>query len=199
MLGTGAETAFLPLLATGPLRGDAVQAGIAMAIVGAASGLLIVHGGRLGDIYGRRPAVLMGAGLSAAGLVGYAAAGAYGVVLISAALRAVGSALAWPALIAVLADAAPLESRGFVMAIFGEYESVGLALGPLIGGFVAGRFGFGAAFGAMASCVTLAGLVALTMGGRGYAPDAIRLISSNEANGEEGGETGTGGPGAPDD
>jgi MFS family permease len=110
--------------------------------------------------------VLVGAGLAAVGLMGYAAAGAYPAVPVSAGLRAAGVALAWPALTAVLADAAPPESRGFVMAIFGEFESVGLALGPLIGGFVAVRFGYGAALGGMAWFVALGGVAGLAMGRR---------------------------------
>lgn len=169
LLGTGAESAFVPVLVTGPLRGDAVQAGVAMAVVGGASALLMIPGGRLGDTWGR-PAVLVGAGLAAAGLVGYALAGTYSAVLVAAALRAAGAALAWPALTAVLADAAPPESRGFVMAIFGEFESVGLALGPLIAGFVAGPYGYGTALGVMAALVALAGVTGLAMGPRRGAP-----------------------------
>ena len=65
------------------------------------------------------------------------------------------------------ADEAPPASRGLVMAIFGEFESVGLALGPLIAGFTAGRLGLGPAFGVTAA-VALAALAALPLsaGGR---------------------------------
>jgi MFS family permease len=156
LVGTGAEGSFLPLLVTGPLHGGAAEAGIAAAVVGALGGLLMVPGGRVGDSYGRRLAIVLGIVLSAAGLVGYAVAGVYAAVLAAALVRALGSALAWPALTAVLADDAPPASRGVVMAIYGEFESVGLALGPLIAGLAAGSFGLGAAFGITAVIAILA-------------------------------------------
>jgi MFS family permease len=160
LVGTGAEAAFLPLLITGPLHADAAQAGLAVAVVGALGGLLMIPGGRAGDAYGRRSAVVIGILLSAAGLGAYAVSGAYVLVLGSALVRAGGSALAWPALTAVLAEEAPPASRGVVMAIYGEFESVGLAVGPLLAGLAADRLGLAAAFG-ISAAVALVALAAM--------------------------------------
>ena len=74
------------------------------------------------------------------------------------------------------------------MAIFGEFESVGLALGPLIAGFTAGRLGLGPAFGVTAA-VALAALAALPLSAGGRSGRRNSAAGSGGGTGQRRGKT----------
>jgi MFS family permease len=145
-IGGGGETALLPLLVTNHLNQSAATAGSALFILGMFTGVLLVPGGMVADRWGRRRSMVVGAAISAAGFGVYAVAGSFWVVVVGAALRAIGSGLVWPAATAWISESAPHRSHALVMGLFGEFENLGITLGPIAGGLAWSAFGIQAAF-----------------------------------------------------
>jgi MFS family permease len=165
-VGAGGELALLPLLVTSHLNLSAATAGTAMFIVGTLGGLLLVPGGMASDRWGRRPTMIAGGILSAAGVAVYAIAGNFGTVVIGAVLRTAGASLLWPATTAWISESSPRRNHALVMGLFGEFENVGVTIGPLLGGLAWSLAGIQAAFVAYAVVSVLAALVAALAAGR---------------------------------
>jgi predicted MFS family arabinose efflux permease len=170
-IGAGGELALLPLLVTSHLGLSASTAGTAMFIVGMLGGLLLVPGGMASDRWGRRATMIAGGVISAAGFAVYAVAGAFGAVVIGAVLRVAGASLLWPAATAWISESSPRRSHALAMGLFGEFENVGITLGPLLGGLAWSLAGIQAAFVTYAVASLLAALVAaVTIGRRSTRP-----------------------------
>ena len=159
-VGLGGELALLPLLITVHLSLSPSAAGLAMLAVGAIGGLLLVPGGRVADVWGRRQAMAAGAVITAAGYVAYAVAENFGLVLGGAVVRAVGSSLIWPAVTAWVSESVPRRRHAFYMGLFGEFENVGVTLGPVAGGIAWAAWGLPSAFYVFAAAAAVAALVA---------------------------------------
>ena len=165
-VGAGGELALLPLLVTSHLNLSAATAGTAMFIVGTLGGVLLVPGGMASDRWGRRPTMIAGGILSAAGFGVYAIAGNFGAVVIGAVLRTAGASLLWPATTAWISESSPRRNHALVMGLFGEFENVGVTIGPLLGGLAWSLAGIQAAFITYAAASLLAALVAALAAGR---------------------------------
>ncbi len=159
-IGLGGELALLPLLVTNQLHMSASAAGSAMLAVGLIAGLLLVPGGNAADRWGRKPAMIAGGVLTAAGYVTYALAGNLVIVIAGAAIRAVGASLIWPAATAWIAESMPRRRHAFYMGLFGEFENIGVTVGPIIGGLVWSVAGIRTAFYAFAIAAVMAAVVA---------------------------------------
>jgi MFS family permease len=159
-VGAGGELALLPLLVTTHLQLSAANAGIAMLAVGLIGGLLLIPGGKASDSWGRRPAMIAGGILSAAGFVIYSTSGTLVQVIAGAAVRALGAALIWPAATAWMAETMPRRRHGLYMGLFGEFENVGVTLGPILGGVAWSLAGIQAAFYMYAVAALLASVIA---------------------------------------
>ena len=159
-VGAGGELALLPLLVTTHLHLSAASAGTAMLAVGLIGGLLLVPGGNASDRWGRRPTMIAGGILSAAGFVLYATSGTFVQVISGAAVRALGASLIWPAATAWIAESMPRRRHALFMGVFGEFENVGVTVGPILGGLVWSMAGIQAAFYAYAAAALLASAVA---------------------------------------
>ena len=159
-IGLGGELALLPLLVTNHLQLSAAAAGAAMLAVGLIGGVLLVPGGNASDRWGRRPTMVTGAAVSALGFVVYALAGNFALVIVGAAIRALGASLIWPAATAWVAESMPRRRHAFYMGLFGEFENIGVTVGPIVGGVVWSIAGIQAAFYAYAVAAVLAAVVA---------------------------------------
>ena len=98
--------------------------------------VLLVTGGRLGDIFGRRRMFLFGVivfGLSSA----FIALSQTDTWLITGrALQGVGAAFMMPATLSIITQAFPPEERGKAIGTWAGASAVALALGPVLGGFL---------------------------------------------------------------
>lgn len=102
-----------------------------------AFGGLLLLGGRLGDVFGRRR--LFEAGLAIFTLASLAGglAQSPGMLVLSRAAQGVGAALAAPGVLALLTTSAPDEAaRNRALALFGAVSSGGMSIGLLLGGFL---------------------------------------------------------------
>ncbi len=112
-----------------------------------AFGSLLLLGGRLGDLFGRRRIFMTGLVVfGVASLLGGLATNE-GLLLAARALQGLGAALASPAALALIATtfpAGPARSRAF--AVYAAMSGVGAAVGLLLGGWLTGLdsvFGLG--------------------------------------------------------
>jgi predicted MFS family arabinose efflux permease len=163
MLGAGGELALLPLLVTSHLQLSAASAGTAMLVVGVVGGILMVPGGYAADRWGRRQAMIAGGAISAVGFIVYAIAGDFAAVIAGAAVRALGGALIWPAAIAWISESIPRRRHAFFMGIFGEFENVGVTIGPVLGGLAWSLAGIQSAFYVYAAAALIAAVIAAAM------------------------------------
>jgi EmrB/QacA subfamily drug resistance transporter len=95
---------------------------------------LLVLGGRLGDMFGRRRSFITGtvvfAGASAVGGL----APAFAVLLACRILQGAGGALMLPNTVAIVSAAFPDRERGRALGLMGGAAAIAGALGPTIGG-----------------------------------------------------------------
>ncbi|MGL4176219.1 MAG: MFS transporter [Dermatophilaceae bacterium] len=107
-----------------------------------AFGSLLLLGGRLGDLYGRRRVFMVGLVVFAvaSGLGGLATS--EGLLLASRGLQGLGAALASPAALALITTtfpAGPARNRAF--AVYAAMSGAGAAVGLLLGGWLTGLDG----------------------------------------------------------
>src|SRR5215475_7157783 len=99
-------------------------------------GILIVPGGRLADMFGRRRMFFIGAGIFAGFSALAGAAQSVPWLITARALMAVGGALMWPATIGMTFAALPKAKAGLAGGFILGVAGLGNALGPMIGGFL---------------------------------------------------------------
>jgi len=97
-------------------------------------GVLIVTGGRLADIFGRRRAFFVGTAIFASMSALGGAAPTETWLIVSRVLMAIGGALMWPAILGMTYEILPEEKAGLAGGIIIGAAGLGNALGPLIGG-----------------------------------------------------------------
>ena len=99
-------------------------------------GVLIVSGGRLADMFGRRRMFFVGAAIFAAFSLLGGAAPDIEVLLFARAVMGIGGALMWPAILGMTFAILPRSRAGLAGGIILGAAGLGNAIGPLLGGFL---------------------------------------------------------------
>jgi EmrB/QacA subfamily drug resistance transporter len=99
-------------------------------------GVLIVVGGRLADMFGRRRMFIVGAAIFAGFSVVGGAAQSTAWLIACRSLMGIGGALMWPAVLAMTYAALPDSKAGLAGGLIIGAAGVGNALGPLFGGIL---------------------------------------------------------------
>lgn len=117
--------------------------------------------GWLSDLVGRKPLVTLGMFLQAGALALIAAADTMPGWALGTAVLGVGSALVYPALLAVIGDVAAPEWRGRAVGIYRVWRDLGYTAGALLGGLVADATSLNSAVWVAAGLSAAAGAVVL--------------------------------------
>jgi EmrB/QacA subfamily drug resistance transporter len=97
-------------------------------------GVMIVTGGRLADMFGRRNAFFLGTAIFASMSALGGAAQTETWLIVSRTLMGIGGALMWPAILGMTFAIMPDEKAGLAGGIIIGAAGLGNAMGPLIGG-----------------------------------------------------------------
>ena len=116
---------------------------VASAYVLAFAGLLLA-GGRLADLYGRRRLFLAGTALFTAASLASGLAPSPAVLLAGRVAQGAGAALAAPTALAIIAAMFPdARDRGRAVGAWSGTSALAVALGPLAGGFISQHWHWG--------------------------------------------------------
>lgn len=112
--------------------------------------VVIVPGGRLGDLIGHRRTLLAGLAVFALASVLCAVAPTLQALVVMRAVQGAGGALLMAAPLAIARATVPAARLGAAFGALGAMSAVGTALGPSVGGALIGWLGWPAPFAALA-------------------------------------------------
>jgi MFS family permease len=148
----------VPRYVAGPLGAGNVAVGLVVGAFSVSAFLLRPWVGGLGDRWGRRPLMLVGASLFAASVLAYPLASSPAALAALRLLTGAGEAFFFVGAVTAVLDLAPAERRGEAMSIASLALYVGIGLGPLAGELAIERVGFAAAW-VLAATAALTALV----------------------------------------
>lgn len=132
-------------------------------------GGLLLLGGRLSDLVGRRRMFVAGMALYGVGSLLGGLAGTPGLLIAARAAQGVGGAVLFPATLSLVTTLfAEGRERNRALAVWSASGAAGLSLGSLLGGILTSAFGWEAVFYVNVPLVVAAGLAAFVL----LAPDA---------------------------
>jgi EmrB/QacA subfamily drug resistance transporter len=124
-------------------------------------GVLLVTGGRLGDIYGRRRMFLFGVVVFALSSATIGLAPTQGWLVASRAVQGIGAAFMMPGTLSIISNTFPAHERGRAIGTWAGVSALALALGPVVGGALAEHVSWRAIF--FLNLPVAAGAVAVTL------------------------------------
>jgi EmrB/QacA subfamily drug resistance transporter len=107
---------------------------------------LLLTAGSLGDRYGRRGALQIGLSVFGIGSLLSAFAGTANHLIFTRSVMGIGGAFIMPATLSIITNVFPPEERGQAIALWAAIAGIGVALGPISGGFLLEHFYWGSIF-----------------------------------------------------
>ncbi len=105
-----------------------------------ASTVFVPIWGKLSDLYGRKPILLIGISIFLIGSVLCGLSTNAEFLIIARALQGLGSASLFTSALAIIADIIPAQDRGKYSGLFGAVFGLSSVVGPLVGGFLTDNF-----------------------------------------------------------
>ncbi len=123
--------------------------------------VLLVTGGRLGDIFGRRRMFLFGVVVFAVSSAAIGLAPSQGMLVAFRAVQGIGAAFMMPATLSIITVTFPPEERGKAIGTWAGVSALALAIGPVVGGALTEYVSWRAIF--FLNLPVAAGAVAVTL------------------------------------
>src|SRR4051794_10982864 len=102
-------------------------------------GALMLTGGKLADLFGRRRVFVIGLAIFTASSLACGLAGSGSVLIGARVVQGVGAALMNPATLSIITVTFPRHQRGTAIGIWAGVSALALAIGPLVGGLISQR------------------------------------------------------------
>src|SRR3954447_4864795 len=110
------------------------------------TGGLMLFGGRMADLIGRRPVFLLGLALFTTASMTSGLAWSSGTLVVSRALQGIGAAMLLPAALSIITTTYAGPQRTKALAVWGALGSAGAAAGVLFGGILTQTLGWQSVF-----------------------------------------------------
>ncbi|MFB6364925.1 MFS transporter [Paenibacillus elgii] len=136
MVGMGLIIPILPKFMT-ELGARGQDMGYLVAAMGVTQLIFSPIGGEMSDKYGRKFMIVLGIGVFTLSQLLFGLADQMWLLYVSRLLSGIGAALLAPAMMAYVADITLEEERGKGLGLFSASMSLGVVIGPGIGGFLA--------------------------------------------------------------
>jgi EmrB/QacA subfamily drug resistance transporter len=146
--------------------------------------VLMLTGGRMADLYGRRLVFVCGLTLFTLSSLACGLAPSASVLIAARSFQGAGGALMMPATLSIITAAFPAEERGTAIGIWAGVSGSALAIGPLLGGLLTEHVGWSWIFfvnvpvGAIAFAAAFALISETRVVGVGRRLDLAGLLSS---------------------
>lgn len=174
MLGLFMILPVLALNADQYVGASTASIGLALGVYGLMQALFQVPFGNLSDRIGRKPVILMGLSLFAAGSLLAALSTTIEMLIFARAIQGAGAVSA--ALLALLSECSREQNRSKLMAILGVSIGLSFGLAMVLGPILAAKWGMQSIFW---FCIALAGLGAFAI--LGLTPDQVNQPDNVEA------------------
>ncbi len=135
------------------------QVGLLAAIYPATSAIGQLATGALSDRTGRKPLIVWGMWIQAAGIGVVTMAHAFFGFVIGAVLLGAGTAMVYPTLLAAIGDVAHPSWRASAVGVYRLWRDLGYAFGALLAGLTADAFGLNVAMWVVAALTFISGVV----------------------------------------
>ncbi|MBF6163351.1 MFS transporter [Streptomyces gardneri] len=156
----GVRMALVPLLVVEVLHQAPGMAGVALTVFAAGNVAVLFASGRLSDRWGRKPFVIVGSLVCAAGTAGLGLATDVPWLLATSFVAGLGSGMFTPTQQAAVADIIGPNARGGpVLAGFQMAADLGTVIGPVAVGPLAQQVSYGLALGVTGALLAVAALV----------------------------------------
>ena len=106
-------------------------------------GVLLLSGGKLADLLGRRRIFIAGLIVFTAASLVCGLAGTATVLIAARTVQAVGAAMMNPATLSIITATFPARQRGMAIGIWAGVSAMALAIGPLVGGTLTEKISWG--------------------------------------------------------
>jgi MFS family permease len=135
------------------------QVGLLAAIYPATWSAVQIATGALSDRTGRKPLIVWGMWIQAAGIALVTLASAVAGFVVGAVLLGIGTAMVYPTLLAAIGDVAHPSWRASAVGVYRLWRDLGYAIGALLAGLIADAFGLQAAMWFIAALTFASGTV----------------------------------------
>lgn len=98
--------------------------------------VLLILGGRLGDLYGRKKILQSGIILFAIGSLLCGASTSITFLIIARIIQGIGGSLIMPSTLSIIQTTFSPKERGTALGVWGAVAGLSVALGPLVGGYL---------------------------------------------------------------
>jgi MFS family permease len=135
------------------------QIGLLAAVYPATWSVGQIATGALSDRTGRKPLIVWGMWIQAAGIALVAIASAIAGFVAGVVLLGIGTAMVYPTLLAAIGDVAHPSWRGSAVGVYRLWRDLGYAIGALLAGLIADAFGLQTAMWFIAALTFASGTV----------------------------------------